>query len=167
MKAPTTSRSRLAHPLAPPTQFKQRLFMVPWSIIFLVMLLGTIGVMALYSAAGGDWSPWAWKHAIRIGIGFVLMVIIATVPIWHYRTLAPLGWVAAVIILGALEFVGGGNGVQRWLTIGGFNLQPSEPAKLAVVMLMAAYFHAINPELTRNIGPIFQPLLSLSCHLCR
>ena len=151
MKAPTTSRSRLAHPLAPPTQFKQRLFMVPWSIIFLVMLLGTIGVMALYSAAGGDWSPWAWKHAIRIGIGFVLMVIIATIPIWHYRTLAPLGWVAAVIILGALEFVGGGNGVQRWLTIGGFNLQPSEPAKLAVVMLMAAYFHAINPELTRNI----------------
>ena len=96
MKAPTSSRSSLAHPLAPPTQIKQRLLMVPWSIIFLVMLLGTIGVLALYSAAGGDWSPWAWKHMIRIGVGFVMMVIIATIPIWHYRTIAPLGWIGAV-----------------------------------------------------------------------
>ena len=98
-----------------------------------------------------DWSPWAWKHMIRIGVGFVMMVIIATIPIWHYRTIAPLGWIGAVIVLAVLEFIGGGNGVQRWLSIGGFNLQPSEPAKLAVIMLMAAYFHSINPELIRNI----------------
>jgi len=151
MKAPTSSRASLAHPLAPPPQFKQRLLMVPWVIILLVMLLGTIGILALYSAAGGDWSPWAWKHSIRIGVGFVMMLIIAAVPIWHYRTIAPLGWVAAVIILVVLEFIGGGNGVQRWLSLGGFNLQPSEPAKLAVIMLLAAYFHAINPELIRNL----------------
>ena len=56
-----------------------------------------------------------------------------------------------MIILVVLEFIGGGNGVQRWLSLGGFNLQPSEPAKLAVIMLLAAYFHAINPELIRNL----------------
>ena len=147
----SASRARLAHPLASPTRIKQRLLAVPWTIVCLALILGTIGVFALYSAAGGDWSPWAWKHMIRIGIGLVMMTMIATIPIWHYRTLAPLGWIGAVLILLLLEFVGGGNGVQRWLSVGGFNLQPSEPAKLAVILLLAAYFHAINPELTRNI----------------
>ncbi len=154
MKSPTStpsSRTGLTHPLAPPTMLKQRLLAVPWIVVLLVLLLGTIGVLALYSAAGGDWTPWAGKHLVRIGVGAVMMVMIAVIPIWHYRTLAPFGWIAAIIILGALEFVGGGNGVQRWLSVGGFNLQPSEPAKLAVVMLLAAYFHAINPELVRNL----------------
>ena len=154
MKAPlssvTSSRRSMAHPLSPPTRIIHRLFAVPWVIICLALILGTIGVFALYSAAGGGWSPWAWKHLIRIGVGVVLMMMIATIPIWHYRTLAPLGWIGAVLVLFLLEFIGGGNGVQRWLSVGGFNLQPSEPAKLAVIMLLAAYFHAINPELTKN-----------------
>jgi rod shape determining protein RodA len=137
-------------PIMPMLQ-RRRLLMVPWGIVFLAFLLGMIGVLVLYSAANGNWFPWASRHIIRIGIGFVLMVAIAAIPIWYYRKLALSGWLLAVIVLGALEFFGGGIGAQRWLSIGGFNLQPSEPAKLAVIMVLAAYFHAINPELTRNI----------------
>ena len=88
---------------------------------------------------------------MRIGIGLVLMVIVAAIPIRYYRKLAPYGWVAALLVLASLEFIGSGSGVRRWLSIGGFNLQPSEPAKLAVILLLAAYFHTINPELLRSI----------------
>ncbi|MCE2517240.1 MAG: rod shape-determining protein RodA [Alphaproteobacteria bacterium] len=145
------SRSSLVHPLAPPTSFFQRLKKVPLLMVLIVLVLWMICVLALYSAACGSWSPWAGKHMIRVGIGLVLMVGIAVVPIWSYRKLAPLGWVLALIVLGMLEFIGGGQGVQRWLSIGGFNLQPSEPAKLAVILFLAAYFHSMNPELIRNL----------------
>ena len=140
-----------AEPLSHQTSIFDSLKRVPWLILLISLVLSAIGVGALYSAAAGSWDPWAGKHLIRIGVGIVLMTIVASVPIWYYRKLAPYGWVAAIIILTLLEFIGGGKGVQRWLTIGGFNLQPSEPAKLAVIMLLAAYFHTINPELTRNL----------------
>lgn len=121
---------------------------IPWVMLAIVMTLGGIGVLALYSAAGGDWYPWAWKHLIRLCIGVVLMVVVACIPIWTYRKISWLGWLGAVALLVLLEFIGTGSGVQRWVSIGGFNLQPSEPAKLAVILVLAAYFHGMNPERT-------------------
>jgi len=124
---------------------------VPWLILLICLILSAIGVGALYSAAGGSWTPWAGAHLKRIFLGLGLMAAIASIPIVYYRKLSLLGWVMAVLMLISLEFIGSGKGVQRWISLGGFNLQPSEPAKLAVIMLMAAYFHSINPELLRNL----------------
>ena len=119
---------------------------LPWVMLAITIILGGIGVLALYSAAEGDWQPWAWRHLIRMGIGVTLMILVALVPIWTYRKLSWLGWLGAVAVLVVLEFIGTGSGVQRWVSIGGFNLQPSEPAKLAVILVLAAYFHGMNPE---------------------
>ena len=141
-------------------------------MLAIVVLLGGIGVLALYSAAEGDWQPWAWRHLIRMGIGIVLMVLVAVVPIWYYRKLSWLGWLGAVAVLVLLEFIGTGSGVQRWVSVGGFNLQPSEPAKLAVVMVLAAYFHGMNPErilMFRSYIPAFVlalvPFIQVCCNL--
>ena len=38
-------------------------------LIIITLLLGLIGVMVLYSVAGGDFSPWAWRHASRLAVG--------------------------------------------------------------------------------------------------
>ena len=141
----------IAHPMAAPATIFQRLQRVPWLIVLISLILSAIGVGALYSAAAGSWTPWAGNHLIRIGVGLILMVMVGSIPIWYYRKLAPYGWVLALLVLASLEFIGSGKGVQRWLSIGGFNFQPSEPSKLAVIMLLAAYFHTINPELLRKI----------------
>lgn len=119
---------------------------LPWVILAITVMLGGVGVLALYSAAEGSWQPWAWRHFIRMCIGIILMALVAMVPIWTYRKISWLGWLGAVGILFVLEFIGTGSGVQRWVSVGGFNLQPSEPAKLAVVLVLAAYFHGMNPE---------------------
>jgi rod shape determining protein RodA len=69
-----------------------------------------------------------------------------------------LGWLGALALLVLLEFIGTGAGVQRWMSIGGFNLQPSEPTKLAVILVIAAYFHNLNAErihLLRSYIPAF------------
>ena len=123
---------------------------IPWGMIVIALILSGIGVAALYSAAGGDWSPWAGKHLTRIAIGLGVMLVVAIIPLYYYKKLAPLGWVGIVLALLSLEFIGSGDGVSRWLSVGGFNVQPSELAKLAVIMCLAAYFSALNPELHRN-----------------
>jgi rod shape determining protein RodA len=146
-----SSSSILVHPLAAPTLLKHHAVTIPWVIVLLALLLGMIGVLALYSASSGNWSPWAGQHILRICVGLGLMVGIAMIPIWYFRSLALWGWGAIVVVLGLLEVFGGGPGAQRWLTVGGFNLQPSEPAKLAVIILLAAYFHTINPEVIRKL----------------
>ena len=39
---------------------------INWVIVLCVVFLGLIGVAALYSAAGGNWNPWAKNHLIRL-----------------------------------------------------------------------------------------------------
>ena len=115
----------------------------PWLMLLVVGLIGMVGVLALYSAAHGAWRPWAMMHGIRLGIGFILMLVVAMFPIHFFRRYAVVWWGLAVVMLAVLEIIGTGKGVQRWFSIGGFNLQPSEPAKLAVLIMLATYFHNI------------------------
>ena len=124
---------------------------LPWGMVLTMLALGTVGVLALYSAAAGSWSPWAWDHLMRIALGLGLMVVAASVPISYYRRLAVLGWFGAVAMLVLVELIGTGAGVQRWINVGGFNLQPSEPAKLAVILMLAAWFRDTNPDRMRNL----------------
>lgn len=142
----------------PETGFRRLVQELPWVMIFSMLLLGMVGVLALYSAAGGNWSPWAGQHMLRLAVGFVLMAAVAAVPITYFRLLAFPGWLAAVVALVLVEFVGTGTGVQRWLSVGGFQLQPSEPAKLAVIVMLAAWFHGSTLDKLRYI-PIYIPVL--------
>jgi rod shape determining protein RodA len=60
--------------------------------------------------------------------------------LWAY----PL-FIASIGVLVALLFVGSGNGVARWISIGGFTFQPSEPAKIALILALAKYFNDLQP----------------------
>ena len=50
-----------------------KLLNINWIIVFCVILLCMIGVASLYSAAGGQWNPWAKSHFIRSVFGIFLM----------------------------------------------------------------------------------------------
>ena len=133
---------------------------IPWLMIFVLMMIGMVGVLSLYSAAHGAWRPWASMHAIRLGLGFTLMMVVAMIPIHFIRRYAILWWVLAIMLLAVLEVIGTGKGgVQRWFSIAGFNLQPSEPAKLAVIVMLAAYFHGLYPDMLRYIRTYIPAIL--------
>ena len=135
---------------------------VPWMIIFIALILGGVGVLALYSAAGGSWEPWAGRHSLRLLVGIGLMTVIAAIPIWYYRKFAFGGWVLILLTLLAIEVSGTAGGAQRWINIGGFNLQPSEPAKLAVIVLLAAWFHGMNPDRIKKFSSYILPAIFLA-----
>ena len=85
-----------------------------------------------------DW----WQHWLVGGVGLAIAMLIAR---WRYENLLQLHWVIygitnisliAVMIIGTTA-----KGAQRWITVGGFNLQPSEFAKVGVIITLAAILH--------------------------
>ena len=123
-----------------------RMLALPWLTIASVMLLSLIGALALYSASQGSWSPWAERHIMRAAFGVVLMICILLVPIRLIFQSSYFIYFGALLVLIALQAVGFGQGATRWIAIGPLNFQPSEPAKLAVVLALARYFSARTPE---------------------
>jgi len=77
----------------------------------------------------------------RFGLGLVVMLVIAMVPIWFWRNMAALAYLVSLLLLLAVEFFGvTGGGAQRWIDLGFMRLQPSELAKVTLVLFLAAYY---------------------------
>ena len=120
-----------------------RLFSVPWVMLLAISMLVLVGALALYSASEGSWSPWAERHLMRAAAGFVLVIIIALLPLKLLYNMSYVGLLAAILMLALLQIIGIGSGATRWIVIGGFNFQPSEPAKIAVILALARYLSEI------------------------
>ena len=131
-------------------------------IIMCVILLGLVGVASLYSAAGGNWDPWARNHLIRLIFGIFLMLILAFLPHKIFFQLSVVSFIIGILGLILVKFIGTGN-VQRWITIGGINIQPSEAMKIALILCLASYFdHVSRIELNKlksYVIPLFIILL--------
>ncbi len=61
-------------------RWPQRLLNQNWPIVALVVGIGLFGSVTLYSAAGGNLSPWALNHALRLGVFTGLMLLLSLVP---------------------------------------------------------------------------------------
>ena len=116
---------------------------INWIIVLCVVFLGLIGVAALYSAAGGNWNPWAKSHLTRLMIGVVLMFIITFIHPKFFYKLTLISFLLGLLSLVFVKFFGVGT-VQRWITIGGLNVQPSELMKFALILMLAKYFDQLS-----------------------
>jgi rod shape determining protein RodA len=118
-----------------------------WVLALLLAAAAAIGFLMLYSVAGGSYSPWAEPQMKRFALGFVMMFIVAMVPIWFWRNLSALAFAASLALLVAVEFVGDvGMGAQRWIDLGFMRLQPSELTKITLVMVLAAYYDWLDVD---------------------
>jgi rod shape determining protein RodA len=109
------------------------------------VLLSIVGCVLVWSATinrddltGGDPKAFLAKQVVNLGIGLALMVVVAATDHRWVRILAPVAYGLAVLGLVLVLVMGTTiNGSRSWLMIGGLSLQPSELAKLAVVVGMA------------------------------
>lgn len=123
-----------------PVGFRKLLYL-NWPIVFLVTAVSGFGFLMLYSVAGGSMTPWVTAQVQRFGLGLAVMFSMAMVPIWFWRNMAVVGYALALVLLVAVDIVGvERNGSQRWLDLGPMDLQPSELMKIALIMLLAAYY---------------------------
>ncbi len=146
-----------------PTGLRKLLF-VNWAIVLLLAAVAGAGFVMLYSVAGGSMRPWVTPQMQRFALGLALMIAVAMVPIWFWRNIAALAYALSLAMLVAVEFIGVEvNGSTRWIPLGPMNLQPSEVAKITLVMMLAAYYDWLPLKKTARplwlIPPLFFILL--------
>jgi len=112
-----------------------------WPIFVMGLAVALIGIVNLISASrerDAMIPETAWRQIIWMGLGLVLLF--ATL-VLDYRTLERVAvpfYGGVILLLVAVLFVGRiVNGSQRWIDLGPMNLQPSELAKLALIVLFA------------------------------
>jgi len=137
----------------------QKLFYLNWPIILLLCAAGAIGIIMLISIAGNNWHPWASAQLKRFFAGFALMICIAMTPIWFWKSMSVLAYIASLGLLVLVEFFGStGMGAQRWLDLGFITLQPSEMAKITLIMVLAFYYDWLPDERVSKPQWILAPL---------
>ena len=145
-----------------PTGWRKILF-INWGLVALIIGAASSGFVMLISVAGGSLEPWASAQMQRFSIGLVAMFVIAMTPIWIWRNVSIPIYIIALLLLLLVEFLGStGMGAQRWINLGFINLQPSEVAKIALVMLMAAYYDWLPSDKVSRPFWVLVPLIFIS-----
>ena len=119
------------------------------TLLLILSLLMMCGLLALFSATyykavdQGDALLEVKRQLVGIGLGAVLMLITSRIPhgFWADARVVVAGLAASMILLVLVLIPGVGvylNGSRRWLSIAGMSFQPSEVAKIASVIYLAA-----------------------------
>jgi rod shape determining protein RodA len=143
----------------PPT-FGEKIWRINWGLVLVLTAIAGIGVLALYSAAGGRFDPWAGRHAMRYATALGLGLIVALI---HPKVWLQLAWPLygiSMLMLVAVDVIGKiGMGAQRWLALGPIQIQPSEIAKVAVILVLARYYHGLTREQAERFVYTLPPVL--------
>ena len=137
---------------------------INWIYFFLLLIIFWVGEINLYSAANGNFEPWAYNQLKRFLLFLPIFFFILMLQPRFIFNITEIILICIVIGLIITLFFGyAGMGAKRWIRVGGFNLQISEFAKIALVLFMAKYFHKLNAEKTiglfRSIVPLIISLL--------
>lgn len=139
---------------------KDRFFNINFGYVLCIILLALIGTVVLYSAANGNWNPWALKHIVRFGIALILMFVLALVDVKLYLKYSYIAYFLVLLLLIAVEVSGHvGMGAQRWIDLKFFKLQPSELMKIALVLVLSKYFHGCTLNKIQSLQGIIAPII--------
>jgi cell division protein FtsW len=139
------------------------------------LLLLAFGLVMVYSASitsaendsklAYSATYYLWRHGVYIGIGLASALLMFQVPMRTWQQLAPylfvIGLISLVIVL--IPHIGREvKGARRWISFAGFQLQPSEFVKLAVVIYAAdytvrkaAFMHSFKKGFLPMLGVMF------------
>jgi rod shape determining protein RodA len=115
---------------------------IDWLLLLMVLGLTFLGGMMIRSTELNQPVTNWWQHWLFGGIGLTIVLGLARISAnsllrWHWITYGVTnGLLIAVIVLG-----NSAKGAQRWISIAGFNFQPSEFAKVGLIITLAAILH--------------------------
>ena len=103
-----------------------------WVVVFALIIFS---ILVVYSTAGWNY---LFKHIIKLFIGVFCMYIVHNIKFKYFSKLGQLSYFLSLALLVLVFIIGVSiNGASRWLTIAGLQFQPSDIAKLAVLLYLA------------------------------
>ncbi len=142
----------------------------PDLILFVaVIVLVSLGLIMVFSASSvmgltdaGNPYYYVQRQTILAVVGLIVLFVLMKVDYHVFKVLALPGLVVSLALLVLVLFIGTGSGnVHRWIRIAGFNLQPSELAKLVMVNYVAVYL-ANKRERARKFFSGLLPILAIT-----
>lgn len=140
-------------------------------LLFVTLFLVFIGIVMVYSSSAvfarenyNDGYYFLKRELFYVGVGLVLMFVAKMVPYrLYWKVIYPLLASMLILLLVVLAIGHGGTseGVHRWIRIGSFSLQPSEFAKLSVI-LFVAYALAKKGEKIKSFLSGYFPVMIIS-----
>ena len=115
---------------------------VIWAV---VLALSIFSILVVYSTAG--WK-FLFSHLIKLSIGLFFLYQVHKIKFKYFAKIGVLGFVISIVLL-ILVFIMGVavNGASRWLSIAGFQFQPSDIAKLSILLFMARQLSKYRNEI--------------------
>jgi rod shape determining protein RodA len=134
-----------------------------WVLLGLVVVLTAMGFVNLFSSthAGAGMSDEVRRQLLSLAVGVVAATVVASIDYRHFERLAlPLYAVSLLLLLATLAFAPVTRGSQSWLLEG--RVQPSEFAKVGLILALARYFHRNPPRQTTRLHHLLWPAAILS-----
>lgn len=132
-----------------------------WLLAGSALAIFILGLVFLFSSTYPHNMDYVLKQAIWFLIGALVFMAIINI---NYRKIVGISSlfyiITIVLLLAVLVFGSRKLGAQRWLTVGSFNIQPSEFAKLFITLYLVQYL--ANRKSYHNIKDLFVPFLVIS-----
>ncbi|MEO0077152.1 MAG: FtsW/RodA/SpoVE family cell cycle protein, partial [candidate division WOR-3 bacterium] len=122
-------------------------------ILIVCLILLTIGLVTIYNVTN---QVYFLRQLIWIIIATLGLVIVYQISMPVLENIAWYLGIVNFVLLLAVLFFGHGAGARRWFSFGWINFQPSEFAKLSVILMLASYFK--NKNLEFNFKRLFIPV---------
>lgn len=134
---------------------------IEWGILICTLLLIIVGIVALYSATREAIGDELKKQIIWLIISIPIMILVICIDYEVIAKISPIFYGIFLILLVGVLFTESINGASSWFDIGGFSLQPSEFAKIFVIITFSSTIVKIQEKGRDEISRPTRLLLSL------
>tara|TARA_E500000178_G_scaffold345519_1_gene395532 strand:+ start:228 stop:1352 length:1125 start_codon:yes stop_codon:yes gene_type:complete len=141
------------------SNFLEQCKIINWEVIFILFLFFLTGSAVLYSASGGNLNLLVKNHIIKFLFSSTVFIFLLLINYKFIKSLGLYFYLISVASLIFLIFFGTESaGSKRWISLGFFSIQPSEFAKIFLVLAIAKYYSEVayikNNSFIKSIFPI-------------
>lgn len=138
-----------------------------WALLLAMLSVATLGILNLYSATynigGAGGSQIYVRQICWLGIGMAVFLLMTTFNYHALERLAYPAYFGAMVLLLLVLLVGKvSSGSQRWLSFGPLSFQPSELAKITLIIVLAKFFSRKEGYREYRLRDLWQPFLLIA-----
>jgi len=146
-------------------QFDNKLLLAVLTLMAIGVVMVSSASIAIADRELGQPLYYLIRQSMFIGLGLLIGAMVIRVPLAVWERVSALLLISGILLLIVLLLPGVSrsiNGSTRWLSLGIFNLQPSEFMKLFVIVYLAGYLVRRGEEVRTRVLGFLKPMLLLS-----